>query len=209
MTHRLLSRIAEGEGLHLDFKYAVSDSKKIARSLAAFANTTGGSLLLGVKDNGKIVGVNSDEEYYMIETAAQVFCKPEVPFEVQRWDINGKVVLEIKITESDKKPHTAPDKDGKSATYIRIADENIRVNHLYAQYLKQLNGKPRPVNFGDRHQKVVDFLNAEGASSYTKIWKKLHLTTKEAEQLLLDLLAINVIRFEYTPEHSFFEIARD
>ncbi|MBQ4475203.1 MAG: ATP-binding protein, partial [Bacteroidales bacterium] len=68
--HELQERIAEGEGLHLDFKHSITDSGKIARSLAAYANTDGGSLLIGVRDNGLIAGVKSEEECYMIETAA-------------------------------------------------------------------------------------------------------------------------------------------
>lgn len=206
MASSLLQRISEGEGLHLDFKYAVTDSKKIARSLAAFANTSGGSLLLGVKDNGRIAGVNSDEEYYMIETAAQVFCKPEVPFDVKRWEVNGKVVLEIIIAESTRKPHSAPDKEGKSTTYIRIADENIKVGYLHAKYLRQSCTKPRPVSFGNRHQQLVDLLTATGPLSFTKIWKKQQLSTKEAERLVLDLLSINVIKIESTHEQSRFSI---
>lgn len=206
MASSLLQRISEGEGLHLDFKYAVTDSKKIARSLAAFANTSGGSLLLGVKDNGRIAGVNSDEEYYMIETAAQVFCKPEVPFDVKRWEVNGKVVLEIIIAESTRKPHSAPDKEGNPTTYIRIADENIKVGYLHAKYLRQSCSKPRPVSFGNRHQQLVDLLTASGPLSFTKIWKKQQLSTKEAERLVLDLLSINVIKIESTHEQSRFSI---
>ena len=48
--------------------------------LVAFANTDGGRLLIGVKDNGKIAGVRSEEEKYMIETAAQLYCIPEVEY---------------------------------------------------------------------------------------------------------------------------------
>ena len=51
--------IEQGEHQHLDFKFAVNDSRKIARSLVAFANTTGGKLLIGVKDNGTIAGVRT------------------------------------------------------------------------------------------------------------------------------------------------------
>ena len=57
--------IAEGEGVQLDFKFRIDDQKKIARTLSAFANTEGGKLLIGVKDNGKINGVNPEEEYYL------------------------------------------------------------------------------------------------------------------------------------------------
>ena len=38
--------IAQGEHQQQDFKFEISDSKKIARSLAAFSNTDGGKLLV-------------------------------------------------------------------------------------------------------------------------------------------------------------------
>ena len=50
--------ITEGEHVHQDFKFAISDARKIAKSLSAFANTGGGRLLIGVKDNGKIAGIH-------------------------------------------------------------------------------------------------------------------------------------------------------
>jgi len=40
--HRL---IAEGEHQRLDFKFEISDARKIARTLVAFANTDGGRIL--------------------------------------------------------------------------------------------------------------------------------------------------------------------
>ena len=69
--------IAEGEHDRQDFKYTISDARKIARSLSAFANHRGGRLLIGVKDNGTVAGVRSEEDIYMIETAAQIYCRPE------------------------------------------------------------------------------------------------------------------------------------
>ena len=46
--------IEEGEHQQQDFKFEISDARKIAKSLSAFSNTDGGRLLIGVKDNGKI-----------------------------------------------------------------------------------------------------------------------------------------------------------
>ena len=46
--------INQGEHQQQDFKFEISDARKIARSLSAFSNTEGGRLLVGVKDNGKI-----------------------------------------------------------------------------------------------------------------------------------------------------------
>lgn len=59
--HPIEALIEQGEHQQLDFKFEVSDSKKIARTLSAFANTDGGRLLIGVKDNGNISGVRSEE----------------------------------------------------------------------------------------------------------------------------------------------------
>ena len=68
--------IAEGEHERQDFKYAISDAMKIARSLSAFANHSGGSLLIGVKDNGAIAGVRNEEDIYVVEQAAELYCRP-------------------------------------------------------------------------------------------------------------------------------------
>jgi len=51
--HPLLKMIREGEHVSQDFKYFLSDTRKIARTLAAFANSKGGRLLVGVKDKRK------------------------------------------------------------------------------------------------------------------------------------------------------------
>ena len=67
--------IEEGEHQQQDFKFEISDARKIAKSLSAFSNTDGGRLLIGVKDNGKIAGVRSEEEIYMIEAAAKLYCQ--------------------------------------------------------------------------------------------------------------------------------------
>ena len=77
----LKSLIAQGEHQQLDFKFEISDARKIARTLSAFSNADGGRLLIGVKDNGRITGVRSDEEFYMVESAASLYSKPEVKFD--------------------------------------------------------------------------------------------------------------------------------
>ncbi|MDY3842491.1 MAG: ATP-binding protein, partial [Prevotella sp.] len=53
--------IAQGEHRQQDFKYKVQDAYKLAISVSAFANTAGGRLLIGVRDDGTIAGVSSEE----------------------------------------------------------------------------------------------------------------------------------------------------
>ena len=85
--HYIQNLIEEGEHEHQDFKFKISDARKIARSISAFANNSGGHLLIGVKDNGKVVGVESDEEIYMIEQAASMYCQPEQEVKCQSYRV--------------------------------------------------------------------------------------------------------------------------
>ena len=102
MENYIKKLISEGEHQTLDFKFEISDAKKIARSLVAFANTNGGRLLIGVKDNGNITGVRSDEEAYMVETAAHLYCKPEVKFTSTNHVVDGKTQTHCKCVKHQK-----------------------------------------------------------------------------------------------------------
>lgn len=56
-VNELIKLLDEGEGLALDFKENLSDSRGMSRLMASFANTDGGTILVGVADDGKITGV--------------------------------------------------------------------------------------------------------------------------------------------------------
>ena len=62
MLHHITKLIAEGEHQQLDFKFEIADAHKIARTLVAFANTTGGKVFIGVSDTGAITGVSINPE---------------------------------------------------------------------------------------------------------------------------------------------------
>jgi len=201
--------IAEGEHIRQDFKFAISDSKKIARSLAAFANTRGGRLLVGVKDNGAIAGIRSDEEYYMIESAAQRHCKPEIPFKAFEWDVNGKTVLEIVVEPSDYKLHQAPDKDGIPTVYVRVADKNIMASdiHVRAVEIKQktdgaLLRMTMPV------RKILEYLEQNNDISLSRFCRITHIKRNTAKAILAHLLAIDVVEIVYGEDAAYFRLRK-
>lgn len=127
----ILGLIAEGEHVQQDFKYAISDARKIARSISAFANNMGGRLLIGVKDNGTIAGVRNEEDIYVVEQAAELYCRPaqKVEFTAFRTGDTG-TVIRASIAKSDERPVCAQDDDRSWRAYYRIADNNIRAHPL-------------------------------------------------------------------------------
>ena len=121
----LLRLIREGEHQQQDFKYRVADACKLAKSVSAFANTDGGRLLIGVRDDGHLSGVRSEEEVYMMHQAAYKYCKPEPSIRFDTYHADGRSIVVATIPPSDKCPICAQDEKGKLRAYIRIADENI------------------------------------------------------------------------------------
>jgi predicted HTH transcriptional regulator len=120
----LMGLIARGEHVQQDFKLRIDDARKIARTLCAFANTRGGRLLVGVKDNGRIAGVDAEEEVHMVQAGAEVYAVPPIPFEVRVHASGGKQVLEAWVPPSNKRPHMVVEADGTRLAYFREADEN-------------------------------------------------------------------------------------
>jgi len=127
-TGPLSALIAQGEHQQQDFKFGITDSRKIARSLVAFANTDGGRLLIGVKDNGAVVGVSSEEEFYMIESAATIFSIPEIRFDSFKHLEQGKTVLEIQVSPSLNKPHYVKEMNNQLQAWFRHRDQNVQAS---------------------------------------------------------------------------------
>lgn len=208
MSKYIANLISQGEHQTLDFKHSITDSKKIARSLCAFVNTLGGTLLIGVKDNGNIIGVNSEEEYYMVETAAQLFCKPEIHFKVTKWTINGKTVLEVEVKPSKKKPYKAPDKNGEYKAYIRIKDENIIASPIQLKiWKKERFRKPVRLNLTEKEQLLFKHLKNNKQITISQFSRIGFLSSKDAENTLVDLAVMGLIKFIQTVESEYFELS--
>lgn len=210
MTAHLYKKIEEGEHQQQDFKYCINDSKKIAKSLVAFANTDGGRLLIGVKDNGKIAGIQTDEEFYMVEAAAKIYSNPPISFLTKQWQVEGKTVLEITINQSQIKPHFAKDDNGKWLAYIRIADENFLAHKIQIEVWKKQNSpKGIYLSYSDDERALIEFLQQNNSITFSKFLRVARTSRRKAEDILSNFIILNVIRMKTTTEGTFFSLNED
>lgn len=86
--------------------------------------------MVGVKDNGKIAGIRSEEEIYMIEAAATMYCCPKVEIETRTYLVEGKSVLEVSIGEMAVKPVYALD-EKIILGHTSVSKMKISLPHLY------------------------------------------------------------------------------
>jgi len=201
----LRSLIAEGEHQQLDFKFEINDARKIARTLSAFSNTHGGRLLIGVKDNGRIRGVQSDEEYYMAESAATLYCKPEVHFETRNHQIDGLNVLEIYIPPCANKPVYALDHDKRWLAYIRVADENILANIIQLEVWKEEHKElGKLLEFTRSEEFLLRYLEKAPGATLTKIQRDTGFRRKELVPLLTKLVRFDVVEMQFREGANLF-----
>lgn len=195
----LFKLIEQGESQVLDFKYCISDSRKIAKTLAAFANTDGGRLLIGVRDNGSIAGVQSEEEFYMIDAAASLFCKPAIKYNVNQHHSEGKTVLEVKIEKSDIRPVYSKDESGKWIAYSRKDDQNLAVNRVILKvWRKEKRKKGLFIKVRKSETLLFDYLKENNSITLSKFRKLSKLPLYKAENIISDLITCGILEYELT-----------
>lgn len=209
MMSELLQWIAKGEGVRQDFKHSIDDKTKIARTLAAFANTEGGRLLIGVKDNGKIKGVNPEEEFYMIEGAASSFCQPEVIFKGSVWEEGHHRVLLIEVEKSTHK-HKAKDEEGKWRFYTRVEDHTLKTNKILEQVWKWDHAKDeRKADFDEGALTVLKLIRENQPVTISRLYKLSGFNYRKVDKILALLVYWNVVKMNMSEAGTHYEIPED
>ena len=208
--HHIQDLIQEGEHQMLDFKFEISDSRRIARSLAAFANTDGGRLLVGVKDNGAIAGVRSDEEIHMIQAAAEMYCQPKVEYTTEEWEINGKTVLEVIIPKDKYHKHKAPDNQGIYKIFVRVKDENLVADNVLIKVWKADKfARPAKIAFTDTETLLLHYLREHGEITLKEFQELAHISKRKAEAILADFILVGTIILVQTNQNTVFRLVED
>ena len=199
----LTSLIREGEHQQQDFKYRVSDACKLAKSVSAFANTDGGRLLIGVRDDGHLSGVRSEEEIYMMHQAAYKYCRPEASIKFDTYHVDGRTIVIATVPPSERRPVCAIGEDGKNKAYIRIADENIVASPVLLAVWRDAQ-KPHGtmMTYTDTVRKLLDAMI--GSQTLNQLVRRSGIPRPKVITLLARLIRFGVAQWEYKDQQFLF-----
>ena len=201
----ILSLIREGEHQQQDFKYRVSDACKLAKSVSAFANTDGGRLLIGVRDDGNLSGVRSEEEIYMMHQAAYKYCKPEASIKFDTYHIEGRTIVIATVPPSTRKPIYAIDEEGKKRAYIRINDENIVASPVHlALWRESQNPQGTVMTYDDTIRQLLEAIPTQ--QTLNQIVRQSRLPRYKVISLLARLIRFGTVSWQYTNQQFLFSI---
>jgi len=201
--HPLLQLIAQGEHQQQDFKFEVNDPKKLAITLSAFANTDGGRLLIGVKDNGTVRGVNPEEEFHVMQSAAGRYCDPPVAVISQIWKIKDRQVLEVEVKKAEYRPVKALDEKRKGWAYVRVGDRNILAHPVMLELWKQeRSSREFWMQYKDGSEMLLKLLADNTPVSSDEISLRTGLSKRIITLQLAYLVRWGLARF--VPQHDSF-----
>ena len=204
----LKALIRQGEGTQVEFKKTITHLFKIAKTLAALANNRGGVILVGVEDNRHIVGVNPEEESFMIMQAARDWCQPAVEVHLQEIEQEGATVLVVTVPESFHKPHQARDKQNAWHTYIRTDDRCIMADREMERMLERIptaeEREERERSFTHNEQAAFELLKAHRRITPKDLAKARNLSRQRAEKLLFALVREGHLFLQQEGQHMWY-----
>lgn len=205
MNPVLRKYLKDGEGTTLDFKQSVSSVAKIAKTMVSFANTRGGVLLMGVRDNKTLCGVRSEDEKYMLDMAAHFYCRPELEIEISEHEAEGKSLLEVKVPNGSNKPYYAKDEEGKWWVYVRVNDKSLLASKTTIDFLKrQQQNCESAVPMGHIERGILDFLSKNERITMLQICKLFNISRRRASRILVNLMSLDVIRSHTTEKTEYY-----
>lgn len=206
--HPIQKRIAQGESDIQDFKKTISDAGKIAKTMVSFANHKGGTLLIGVNDNGTISGVRSEDERHMLGLAGGFYCKPEIEPEIREWEIGGKLVLEAMIPEGKDKPYYAKGDDDKWWAYIRVKDKSLLASKVVLDVLRRrASGNPTLMTYNRHESALMQYLRTHERITVKEVCKLLNISRWRTQKMLVNLVSLGVIRNHTTEKTEYFTLS--
>lgn len=190
----LKNLIQRGESSFLEFKHSVASPEKLAKEISAFANSRGGTILVGVMDNGDMVGVEGYfEQEFLLNQAANDECIPAVPVEIEMMNIGERDILIVKVPEAEEKPVYVKGEKVRQV-YIRQDDESVVASDERIDLLKT-NSSEEGVTFeyGEREQKLFRYLNEYGSITVDRFALLISVTTYRAAKILVNMVSAGIL----------------
>ena len=143
----LLQKIHSGEDSTIEFKSEMPHRGSLAEEIAAFANARGGVILIGVDDDGNIVGLDK-EDLNPAETIVVEICQdsiePPVSIFTEKLWLDDKDVLKIEVPRS-LFVHKSP-----GGYFVRQGSSKREMRTEYLARLLQSRSQARIISFDEQ-----------------------------------------------------------
>lgn len=200
--------VARGESSSLEFKRKASYPDKIVREMIAFANAKGGTLLVGIGDDGEVAGLkHAEDDSYVIQQSLRK-CSPRLPVTETFIPVgNSRHVIQYHIQESENKPHYFLEGEKKEA-YIRVNDQSIKASREVREIARRSqSGNNIRFHYGEHEKMLMQYLDMYPAITLHEFMKVSGLKKFYASKKLVLLVLANVLQITPHEKGDLFSLA--
>lgn len=129
LTFGLDGRVTDREGKTLELKRDLSSPMGPLRTIVAFANSAGGRLVVGVEDDGTVVGVGDPlAEEERIANLISDHIAPQLVPAIDLMTLGGQTVLVVDVPLSTRRPHYMARQGAEAGVYVRLGSTTRRAD---------------------------------------------------------------------------------
>lgn len=148
-------------------KLEMKKPKSWCKSVSAFANTYGGSLIFGISDDNQIIGLeNPDKDAEIISEMIKSRLDPIPEFKIRFQKEEDKVLLIVDILKGEETPYYYSG-DGVLDAYVRIGNESVKASSTELKRLV-LHGRNTTFDSQNSMYKVEDYAFSKLRERYKK-----------------------------------------
>ncbi|MBA3953867.1 putative DNA binding domain-containing protein [Candidatus Dependentiae bacterium] len=198
------------ESSTLEFKVTFPKNDQIIKTIIAFCNEKGGKLIVGVEDDGTIIGIQQEEAQQAMEYLEKSIYKasnPPIVPKVYAQAICGKIILIIEVSSGMNKPYYQKSEGLEKGVYVRLGRSTLRAN---ADMIEELKWQSRGKSFDTLAvyhatmddidtQKIYEFFNLQNITSYEALLLSYHLKIEEHAHTYPTVTGI--LTFGKNPQH--------
>jgi len=171
--------LQQGENSAVEFKASEVRNESLAREMVAFANMYGGTILIGIADDGTVLGVTDKSLEERVANVARNNTTPPLMVDMHWHDIDAARVLEVRVLKGQNKPYQTL--DGKF--FIRVGSTNRQASQDELSRLFQQAGLVHfdlaPLNTVGANDLNPRTLQSYWQTYYDIDWDKLEANEKE------------------------------
>jgi len=163
-------KFPDKESSKLEFKAYLPKNEQIINTVIAFCNMHGGKLIIGVSDNGEIVGVPEKKAHEAMESLNQAIyaaCAPPILPQIYQQHIHEKYLIVIDVSAGMQKPYYKKSLGLDKGTYIRLGRSTVKAD---ADLIEELKIQARGKSYDQMpiHHASIDDLDTKKIESFLK-----------------------------------------
>jgi ATP-dependent DNA helicase RecG len=176
--------VALAEGERIEFKREVTDD--ITKTVIAFANSGGGTIYIGLEDQGDVLGIDDvDSELNRVSNMVRDRIRPDLTMFVhyERRGMEGKAVIVVEVSQGSERPYYLHDKGLKpSGVYVRQGESSAPASvNAIRRMIKETDG--------DQYEGMRS-MNQELTFEYARMeFAKREVAFGESQMVTLGLMA--------------------